>query len=139
MVFRPVFQEIKKFTIVLACQVFRSNSICDFIIYIQVKRFIYLFIYFRYEKDDTNRQGRNVGNEGIIEDKGKGEYCYITRCSITYHVYYVSINSFIYYVSKITFWLNMFTITCCLCSLFWTELFLAYHRIFESFLKEPGK
>ena len=33
----------------------------------------------------------------------------------------------------------MFTITYCLCSWFWTELFLACHRMFRTFLTEPGK
>ena len=31
----------------------------------------------------------------------------------------------------------MFTITCCLCPCVRTELFLAYHRIFRSFLTQP--
>ena len=50
-----------------------------------------------------------------------------------FHVYYK-----FPYVNRI-FWKNMFTITSCLCSLFWTELFLVFHRTLRMFLTKTGK
>ena len=55
-----------------------------------------------------------------------------------HHVHNVSINSFIYYVSKNNF-LEQHVYNNMLFMFLILELFLAYHRIFGSFLKEPGK